>query len=134
MIYGEAIYDQYGFHRNFFRLGSKNPDALGPRSIYLRESYKGTKTPIVGYGYYVAAGYRGDKLLLDVSFGSYFPEQIGVVGHDAPIHRGVVKLAYNVSQHLQVYGVSILENDRETVYPLYRSNPWALLCGMQFIF
>jgi hypothetical protein len=134
VIYGEGIYDEYGFHRNFFRDGSRDPAALGPRSIYVREVFKADKSPVVGWGYYVAAGYRGDRVLADVSYGSYFPEKLGILGHDDDIHRAVLKLAYSVTTHLQVYAVGIVENDRETFEPLSRSNPWAVIAGMQFVF
>jgi hypothetical protein len=134
VVYGEAIYDEYGFHRNFFKDPNKSIDALGPRSIYLRESFKADKSPIIGRGYYVAGGYRGDKVMVDASFGSYFPQQIGVLGHDDPIHRGVAKLAYNITTHLQVYAVGIFENKRDTIYPLSQMKPYAALGGMQFVF
>jgi hypothetical protein len=134
VVYGEAIYDEYGFHRDFFSDKAKAPDSLGRRSIYLRESFKNDKSPIVGRGWYVAGGYRGEKVLCDLSFGSYYPQAIGVLGHDDAIHRGVVKVSYNVTAHLQLYAVGIVENNRETVYPLSLNKPYAVLGGMQFVF
>ncbi|MFO0880767.1 MAG: hypothetical protein U0840_25830 [Gemmataceae bacterium] len=134
IVYGEGIYDQYGFHRNFYQLGQNTPDALGKRSIYRREVFKGDKQPVSGYGYYVAGGYRGDKLVFDLSYGSYFPEKLGILGHDDPIHRAVLKLAYNITMNLQIYGVGLIENKRDTIYPLNLGPTHAYLGGMQFMF
>lgn len=134
VVYGEGIYDEYGFHRNFFKLGSHNPDTLGPRSIYRREVFKGDKSPVIGWGYYVAVGYHGDAFLADVSYGSYTPEKLGVLGHDAATQRTVVKLAYNLLTNLQIYGVAIIENRRDNIELLANSYPHGYLAGMQFLF
>jgi len=131
VFYGELLYDEHGFRRDFYAL-TADPNNLGRRSLYGRDVYNGPD-PVTGVGYYVAAGYRGDRYLIDLSYGDYFPEEIGDAAHDEPIHRTVAKLQYWITSNLQSFAVGLFENDRPFVTGLNRGT-WAFFTGCQFTF
>ena len=133
VVYGEATYDQYGFWRNFDLLG--NPLNLGIRSLYHRDVFSGhERTPLNGVGYYVAAGYHGERWLFDLSFGSYFPQAVGIPAQDATIHRGVAKVAFAVTPNYQIFAVGLAENDRPPDGVLLNNRQFMILGGMQLAF
>jgi hypothetical protein len=133
IVYGETTYDLYGFRHNFDKSG--NPLNLGVRSLYHRDVFTGTdNNPAHGIGYYVAVGYRNKRWLLDGSFGSYYPQHLGIPAHDTPIHRGVFKIAYFVTPNLQIYTVGLAENIRPRDGVLPNDAPIAGIWGLQFSF
>ncbi|MFL5341955.1 MAG: hypothetical protein ACJ8F7_17550 [Gemmataceae bacterium] len=133
VLYGETTYDQYGFWRNFDAIG--NPLNLGVRSLYHRDVYSGRDlAPLSGIGYYVAVGYHGEHWLVDTSFGSYFPQAIGVAAQDVPIHRGLLKVAYAFTPQFQIYAVGLVENVRPPDGVIPNDNPFAVLAGLQLTF
>jgi hypothetical protein len=132
-VYSETVGDQHGFRYNFPLLGE--PAGLGVRSLYGRDVYVGDNVPIYGVGSYAGIRYRGERLYLDGSFGSYFPQHIGVAFHDVPIHQGVFKASYAITSRLQVFSVGIVENYRpKENATIQRYYPYALLNGVQFGF
>lgn len=131
LLYGELLYDQHGFKRDFFNL-TADPNNLGARSLYGQDVFNGG-TPISGTGYYLAAGYRADRYLLDFSYGDYFPQQIGNPAHDQPVHRCVAKMQYWLTRNVQTFAVGLLENSRPFVPPL-TPGTWAVFTGCQFTF
>jgi hypothetical protein len=134
LVYGEAMYDDHGFVRNFFGFGQP---ITWPFSMYGRDAFSGTTNkPITGWGYYAGAAYRWDVLTLDASFGSYYPQPIGDPASDTPIHRGLVKLVYSVTGNFQLYAVALVENPRPVpgVQPHPSTYPYAVFTGLQLGF
>ncbi len=104
---GELIYDRYGFHRAF-----DENDIFWPTSIYYRDVFYQSKTPISGVGGYINLMYRSAKWILNLNYGEYYPQEIGNIYHDTPNKRGIVKLAYNFGEEFWMFLVGILENQR----------------------
>jgi hypothetical protein len=130
--YGEIVYDQHGFHRDFFSLA--DPASLGERSLYGRDVFKDDKDPAHGYGCYVGLLLSWRRLLGDVSYGVYTHEKIGDPFHDDDIHRLVVKGDFAISKQLNLFGVVIVENKRAIIPPFHDRPSVAGLTGMQFSF
>ncbi len=133
LVYGEGVYDEHGLHRDFDTLGI--PPLTGPRSLYGRDVYPGSdKRPIGGLSYHIGAAYRGDRLTVDLNYGSYTPQKIGIVGHDEPVHRTVLKGAYSITPNLQVFAVGLYEPQRPIIgVPAVRTvhDTWAVFTGVQ---
>ena len=133
LFYGEAMYDEHGFWRDFFRYG--NPYNYGPRSIYGRDAYRGTeKQSIKGSGYDIGVAYRGDSFIIDANYGEYFPEDIGDPIHDPAIRRFLLKGTYFITPNVQLFGVGIVENRRIRDGLLGSMNPHSVFTGLQFVF
>jgi len=134
-VYAEGVYDEHGFRRDFDALGEPLP---GSRSLYGRDVYFGRDArPIRGYSYYAGVAYRGERLTIDGSFGSYYPEKIGNAAHDEPLHRTVIKALYSVTPNLQVFAVGVFENERPVIgvtSQINASQRTALYTGLQFGF
>jgi len=131
--YGEVILDAYGFYRDFNNQG--NPLGLGKRSLYGRDIFRGQRAPIFGVGWHAGLTRRGERLLLDLNFGSFFPEPLGIAFHDEPIHRGVIKGAYSISRNLEYFTVAIVENRRTQEQAMFRNPaPIAVVTGLQFVY
>jgi hypothetical protein len=133
VIYTEGTYDEYGFRHANYVLA--DPMALGVRSLYDRQVFSGKENvPVHGFGYYVGIGYRGNRWLWDATFGSYYPEQLGIPAHDTPTHRGVLKCAYSITPNFQIYAVGILENNRPADGVVGNNKQNAILSGVQLTF
>jgi len=131
--YGEATYDQHGFVHNFAMLG--DPLGLGVRDLYGRDVFKGDNQPIWGLGFYTGLRYRKDRLMIDGCYCFYYPEQIGIPYHDAPIHQGVLKAAYSITPHFQIFSFGIVENYRpKENSTIQKYNPYAFQNGLQLVF
>ena len=132
-IYAEGVIDQHGLYRDLNAEG--NPLALGPRSLYGRDIFVAPRRAIWGGGFDVGVLFRGDKFVVDVNYGLYFPEAIGNAAHDELIHRGVVKLLYAVGPRVQIFGAGLVENKRPHEVPFFdRAPPFAILGGLQIGF
>ena len=132
-IYGEGLIDQHGLYRDLAADG--NPLALVPRSLYGRDVFKAFRDPIYGGGFDAGVTWRRERLTVDLNYGLYFPEQIGRSFHDAPIHRGVAKVLFEVAPRLHVYAVGIVENKRPHEIPFFdRAPPFMVLGGLQYGF
>jgi hypothetical protein len=130
-VYSEATADQYGFNHNYYKYGG-SPLDLGVRSLYGRDTYY--PGGLTGWGYYIGTGYRGENLLVDLNYGSYQPQHIGIPYQDAAIVRFVGKVDYALTKHLHVFGVGLVENHRPREGVLNSYNPWAVTTGLQFVF
>jgi hypothetical protein len=131
-VYAEGLVDQHGLYRD---LDAINPLGLSDRSLYGRDVNRAFWTPIWGGGFDVGATFRRDRLLIDWNYGVYFPQQIGVPFHDAPVNRGLVKCAWNLTERAQLFWVAIWENSRPQPFLLMNnSSPRALLVGAQIGF
>lgn len=127
VLSGEAIYDEYGFRRNY-----SEADIFWPRSLYYRDTFYKDKTPITGIGGYLDLGYRATNWLAGLSYGEYYPRKIGHPYHDTPIKRSIVKLAYNLTSEFQTYGVGLFENDRREEEWKAVTSRLAVLVGAQY--
>ena len=126
---GEVIYDEYGLYRNY-----NEAEIFWNRSLYYRDIFYKDKTPITGVGGYLNLGYKYAKLNIDLNYGLYYPKVIGNPYHDDPNHRGIVKIAYNLTSELQVFGVGLLENERKTESWKSDASPFAFEVGLQYKF
>src|SRR5262249_45350711 len=104
-IYGEGLVDHHGLWRDPTLLS--NPAALGMRSLYGRGEFIGFAAPIYGGGFDIGATLRRDRLLFDWNWGAYWPQQIGVPSHDAPVYRAIIKVAWSITPRADVFGVII---------------------------
>lgn len=104
----EVLYDQYGFRKSF-----APDDIFWQRSIYYGDYNKAYHKPIVGVGvgYYIDTTYVGDSWLTGMSFGQYFPEELGIPQHDATITRGIVRAAKHLCDAASIYTEVIVEGD-----------------------
>jgi len=134
LIYGEGVMDSYGFLRDAENNPQYDPNKLGIRSLYSRESFKGDDSPIRGMGVYLGVCYRADDWLIDLSYGRYSPENIGIESHDLPISRMTFKTAYVAAKNLTIFVEGLMENRRFTEGLLSSSNPWAVSFGTQYEF
>lgn len=123
----EFIYDEYGFHREY-----SIDDVFWGRSYYYRDVFYKHKTPIKGYGGYVDLQYETEKFLLELNYGEYHPEEIGHIYHDDPIKRALVKIRLRLATGLHVFGVGLLETEREKE-PLFKgASDYGFLVGFQY--
>jgi hypothetical protein len=132
-IYSEGALDEHGLYRE--RDPQGNPPALTPRSLYGRDVFKSPSQPIYGGGFDVGVTWRRERVLLDLNYGLYFPERIGLPFHDELIHRLVAKAMFEIAPRLHVYTVGIVENRRHHEVPLFdRAPPFMVLSGLQYGF
>jgi hypothetical protein len=129
-IYTEGIIDEHGFYR-----GDGNPAALGRRSLYHREVYRGTRAPILGGGFHVGVMLSWEDFWIDWNYGVYWPERLGIPSHDEPVKRAMFKFVWSVSPRFDVYAAAIAENSRPQPFvELYNNSPRAMLLGAKFEF
>lgn len=126
---GEAIYDEYGFYRNY-----NENEISWNKSIYYRDIFYKDKTPITGIGGYLNLGYKYAKLNIDLNYGLYYPQKINNPYHDELNHRGIIKIAYNLTSGLQVFGIGLLENERKAESWRSDAKPFAFEVGLQYKF
>jgi len=130
ILSAEAIADQYGFTRPGF-----DPlDVTWGRSLYYRDLNNPAGGSIGGVGYYINLGYVGERTMVNLNYGEYYPEDVGVPQHDEVNRRGIVKVAYAFSAHLQSYSVLMIESDG---YPAQDGRPKHgvyVLTGFQYDF
>ncbi|HYW78864.1 MAG TPA: hypothetical protein VE890_04770, partial [Thermoguttaceae bacterium] len=104
---GEIIYDEYGFRRNTFDPN----DITWGRSIYYRDLNNAWYKPITGIGYYLNLDYDNGPWCATVNYGEFYPERIGNAMHDVVNRRGIVKVAYAFTEHVQSYTVAMVETE-----------------------
>ncbi len=126
---GEAIYDEYGLKRDF------QGDFSWPRSLYYRDIYYKDATPIYGIGWYADIGYAKNPLSADLSYGEYYPQNIGNPYNDQVCRRCIAQVGYDIIKNLTLFGSAMIENKRETeAWRDYRENPYVFLVGAQYKF
>ena len=126
-IAGEAIYDEYGFHRQY-----EIDDVFWGRSYYYRDIFYKYKTPITGIGGYLDVQYETTKLLLELNYGEYYPEEIGNPYHDDPIKRGLAKLRLRLAEGFHAFAVGLFENKREKEPLFAGASDYGFLVGFQY--
>jgi hypothetical protein len=127
-LYSEGVLDEHGLYRN-----DGNPAALGQRSLYHRDVYRGTRAPIFGGGFHVGAILRWTDFWIDWSYGIYWPERIGLPSHDEPVKRATLKFVWNIAPRFDIYAAAIAENSRPQPFiELYNNSPRAVLFGAKF--
>lgn len=126
---GEVIYDKYGLYRDY-----NEDEIFWERSLYYRDTFYKDETPITGVGGYLNVGYKYAKLSLDINYGLYDHKKIGNPYHDDPNSRGILKIAYNLTTELQVFGMGLLENKRKTEPWKSDAKPFAFEVGLQYKF
>jgi hypothetical protein len=133
LIYGEAVWDEHGLHRDPTADPNFNPNNFGVRSLYGRDVFSGSdKSAISGVGAYLGVTYRADTWLVDLSYGNYQPEAIGLPTHDASTNRLLFKTAYVAARNLEVFLIALAENRRPADFPLNNTQPYAFWLGMQY--
>ncbi|MGD2093124.1 MAG: hypothetical protein PVH61_43585 [Candidatus Aminicenantes bacterium] len=126
-IAAEVIYDEYGFHRQY-----SIDDVFWGRSYYYRDIFYKHKTPITGVGGYLDLQYETSKFLLELNYGEYHPKEIGHPYHDDPIKRALIKLRLKLADGFHIFGVGLLENQREKE-PLFQgASDYGILVGCQY--
>jgi hypothetical protein len=103
----EAIWDEYGFHRYY-----DPQEIFWPNSIYYRELFKAYKEPIKGFGWYSNIKIDIKKILINLNYGVYEPENIGNIYHDITIKRFIVKFSFEPLTELRVFFTGVLENTK----------------------
>lgn len=126
-VAGEFIYDQYGFRKDY------NPDSIfWRRSLYSRDIFFKSETPITGIGGYIDIQYRTGKIILNGNYGEFYPKQIGVPSHDEPVRRAIVKILYDLPGGFGLFAGSLIENDRP-VDPVFSGRSgYAFYAGASF--
>lgn len=125
---GEWIYDQYGFRRDIL---TQNEIFWG-RSLYYRDINKADGKPTSGSGYYVNLGYRSERWDLQFAYGDYFPEQLGIVVHDAKNHRGLLKASHFFTRNFELYSLALIENTIDLPFENRRRYGIDVTLGAQF--
>lgn len=128
IISGEFIYDEYGARQSFLR------GVTGRTSLYYRDVYL-TGDAITGIGGYLDVSYIKAKWLLNANYGEFHPEDIGIIYHDKPIRRGLLKAAYNITSRLRAFAVELKEANRPADPrrgKVVEHN--AVMAGLQFYF
>ena len=75
------------------------------------------------------------KVVLSSSCATYWPQQIGVPSHDAPIYRALFKMIWTIAPRVDVFAVVISENSRPQPFlQLNNYIPRALIIGGQIEF
>lgn len=128
-ISSEVIYDQYGFHRFY-----DTQKQFWERSLYYRDVFKDTKTPVEGIGGYISLRYCNRLTDIQVHYGEYHPETIGHPYHDDPVRRLVIKGRRGIFPGFFVYGFFLLENERNREPLFSGASPYAYAVGMQVRF
>jgi hypothetical protein len=127
----ECIYDEYGFtHPGFDPL-----DIYWIKSIYYRDVSSGyDDTPCTGVGYYVDLDYAEGRWDATLDYGEFYPLYTGTAPDQHLNRRGLVKVAYRISEPLQTYTVIILENGGYIAQDDKPRNGVTFLQGFQFTF
>jgi len=95
---GEFIYDQYGFRKEY-----DSDNIFWKRSLYDRDIFYKSETPITGLGGYIDVQYNTRSFILNINYGEFYPEKIGVPSHDEPVRRGIVKTIYKFKNGVKFF-------------------------------
>ncbi len=125
-IYGEAIYDQYGFHRQI-----DYEKIYWDISYYYRDIFYKYKTPIEGIGGYFGLHYSSNSSMFDLIYGEYYPQKIGNPYHDEPVKRAIIKYSYKI-KNLLIFSSLLFENKRPCESWRCGEKGLAFLIGIDF--
>ncbi len=123
----EGIYDEYGFRKEF-----NSDDIFWERSLYYRDQFYKSETPITGIGGYIDLSYHNNKILVNINYGEFHPEKINNPYHDPPIRRGILKFIYNFSHGFGIFLSTLIENDRLREPVFSGAEGYAYIVGMTF--
>ncbi len=126
-IYAEGIYDEYGFRKEF-----NSNDIFWGKSLYYRDQFFKSETPITGIGGYLGLRYHNKKFILDLNYGEFHPEEIGDPYHDPPVKRGILKIIYNFTKEFNLFAGILIENDRLRESVFSGAEGFAYLAGLKF--
>ena len=126
-ISAEGIYDEYGFRKEF-----DSDNIFWERSLYYRDQFYKTETPITGIGGYVDIRFKQNKVLLNLNYGEFHPDGIGDPYHDPPIKRGIAKFIYNFADEFSLYLGALIENERLREPVFSGAKGYAYIAGLQF--
>ena len=130
-ISSECVFDEYGFGRP-----TSNPlNITWVKSIYYRDVSSGQQgVACTGIGYYVNLGYAEGRWNTLLNYGDFYPLYTGTAPSQRVQHRGLVKVAYQLAEPLQIYSVLIVENGGYIAQENEPRIPVAVLEGFQFTF
>jgi len=124
---GEFIYDEYGFRKEY------DPDNIfWKRSLYDRDIFYKSETPITGLGGYVDIQYNTKSFTLNINYGEFYPEKIGIPSHDEPIRRGIVKTIFNSGSDIRFFIGGLFENERPVDPAFEGRSGYAFFLGAVF--
>jgi len=126
-VSAEGIYDEYGFRKEF-----DSTDIFWERSLYHRDQFYKTETPITGFGGYIDMQYQNNRFILNINYGEYHPEDIGDPLHDQPVKRGIGKFIYNFSREFRIYLGVLIENERLRESVFSGAGNYAYIAGLKF--
>ncbi len=125
---GEAIYDQYGFHREF-----NEDEIFWDKSYYYRNIFYKFKTPIEGRGGYLNFKFENRGNIINLSYGEYYPQKIGNIYHDQNIKRFILKIRKTLTKNLSMIITGIKENEREYKEPWRNGEKgYAFMVGFEY--
>ena len=90
--------------------------------------------PITGVGYYLNLDYQGEMFDWTLNYGEFHPRQIGDPQHDVTTRRGIARLVYHVSPHVDAFGVVLTENDVPDAQAGRVRKGLAVLAGCQWAY
>jgi len=123
----EALYDEYGFHREY-----EIDDVFWGRSYYYRDIFYKHKTPITGRGGYLDIQYETSKLFIELNYGEYYPKKIGHPYHDDPIKRALAKIRLKLANGFHAFALGLFENEREKEPLFAGASDYGFLVGFQY--
>jgi hypothetical protein len=127
-ISGEVIYDQYGFHREF-----NEKEMFWSSSFYYRDIFYKYKTPIEGKGGYINLKFEKNGDIFNLSYGEYYPRDIGYIYHDQNIKRFILKIRKNLTKNLSMIIMGVKENERKYKEPWRNGEKgYAFTVGFEF--
>lgn len=127
---GEFIYDQYGIRRPGLDLDS----ITWGRSLYNRQLNVGLNQPIEGLGYYSSVIYLENCRTWTLTYGQFFPNQIGDPIHDTTTHRLMGQVQWWWSDHASSYVSTFWENEVPNAQAGRTRYGFYLLTGLQYAF
>ncbi|MEN8153196.1 MAG: hypothetical protein ABFR75_04175 [Acidobacteriota bacterium] len=126
-ISGELIYDEYGFRKEF-----DSDNIFWKRSFYYRDIFFKFETPVTGFGGYFNINYSRKKLLMNINYGEFHPEEIGNPLHDTPVKRLIAKVIVELVPGFDIFLVGIGENERPKEPVFSGASSYAFSFGLRF--
>ncbi len=126
-ISAEGIYDEYGFRKEF-----DSDDIFWERSLYYRDQFYKPETPITGIGGYIDILYKNKKIIFNINYGEFHPEEISDPYHDTPVKRGIVKFIYKFSKEFNFFVGALIENERIRESVFSGAKGYAYIAGLHF--
>lgn len=123
----EVIIDYYGYRRDGFAPGG----ITWSRSLYHRDFSKPFGGVMTGWGYYGGLRRDGELWTTWLSYGEFYPEQIGDRIQDTPTRRFLVKGVRSLGAGVDWYGALMFETTIENAFAGKDRIGSSLLTGFQ---